>query len=75
LTKRTRAEKRRQQKLAKEDRSRGDQAEEGNEYQKLSTKGKDISELVELMKDSQLRLRQSVARVGLNNLRRKMITG
>ena len=75
LTKRTRAEKRRRQKLGKEDSRRGDQTEDGNEYQKLSTKGKDISELVELMKDSQLRLHQSVARVGLNNLRRKMITG
>ncbi|MGK3736373.1 MAG: hypothetical protein ACI8RD_009186 [Bacillariaceae sp.] len=48
---------------------------EGNEYHYMAAQAQDVNELVELLKDSQLRLRQSIETSKMNNIRRRIISG
>jgi len=77
LTKRNRAEKRRLQKLAKDGSSDHVQnpAVEDQKYHMMAVKGRETSELLELLKDSQLRLRQSCDTVKFSDIRMGMIAG
>ena len=83
LARRNRAEKRRlekqvstenkiQQELLSETRKNPG---EGNEYHYMAAQAQDVNELVELLKDSQLRLRQSIETSKMNNIRRRIISG
>jgi hypothetical protein len=83
LARRNRAEKRRlekqvntenkiQQELLSETRKNPG---EGNEYHYMAAQAQDVNELVELLKDSQLRLRQSIETAKMNNMRRRIISG
>jgi hypothetical protein len=42
-------------------------------YREVAEKGRNMNELMELLRDSQNRLNQSVARMEMNNLRRQMM--
>jgi hypothetical protein len=44
------------------------------EYEHLASKGQDFSELVELLHDARLRLRQSLATSKMNDLRRRIMS-
>jgi hypothetical protein len=43
------------------------------EYQYLAAKGQEVSELVELLQDAEVRLKQSLATHKMNNVRRKIM--
>lgn len=79
--KRNRAEKRRLMKLDREEeqRRREDEEEEllspgiqkGQEYPYMADQARDVNELLELLQDSQTRLKQGLATSKMNNIRRK----
>lgn len=79
LGKRKRAEKRRALKQEQEEEGRRLRQQEGRaddragKFQSLASKGQQLSELVELLEDAQLRLRQACETAKLNNLRRQII--
>jgi hypothetical protein len=82
LWKRKRAEKRRtlKHKEDEEKRRQKDLLQEGTaeigpggKYDVMATKGQELSELIELLEDAQLRLRQACETSKLNNLRRQII--
>ncbi|KAG7349559.1 CpXC protein [Nitzschia inconspicua] len=85
IARRNRAEKRRIGKVrikgtnTNDDGSRGPsknkQSDGNKQYHEVAEKGQSANELVELLRDSQDRLNQSVARLEMNNLRRKMMAG
>lgn len=84
LWKRRRAEKRRtlKQKGDEEERRQKEVLQDGlakggndREYQFMAAKGQEVSELVELLQDAQLRLRQACETSKLNNIRRQIIEG
>jgi hypothetical protein len=81
LQRRNRAERRRLEKQQREEHRRQQEALEetkknpgirkGMEYPYLAARGQEITELVELLKDAQTRLEQSLAISKMNNIRRK----
>ena len=83
LSRRNRAEKRRLKKEARkvqrteqralEESKINSDIQQGMEYEFLAEKGKDTSELVELLQDAQVRLRQSLATAKMNNVRRRIM--
>jgi uncharacterized C2H2 Zn-finger protein len=82
MARRSRAEKRRLRKLGKDEdqRIQDELLEEsrkksirGSEYYLMAEKGQNLSELVELLRDSKVRVHQSIARMELNDMRRKVI--
>jgi hypothetical protein len=83
LCRRTRAEKRRREKLIKaeakrqvlalEESKKNPEIQEGMEYQYLAHKGQEINELVEILQDAQFRLRQNMESTKINNARRRML--
>ena len=79
LSRRARAEKRRLRKQAKTEQLKKEEEEKnpssGNEYPYMASQGRDVSELVELLKDAQIRLRRSIETTKLNNIRRQVIAG
>lgn len=80
LQRRKRAQGRRYKKHEREELER--KAEEkrnpdiktGMEYEHLASKGQDFSELVELLHDARLRLKQSLATSKMNDLRRRIMS-
>jgi hypothetical protein len=83
LQRRARAEKRRLEKQerdevrkrqeALEERCRNPDIKKGREYEYLAARGQDVSELVELLQDAQVRLKQSLATTKMNNVRRRVM--
>jgi hypothetical protein len=80
LAKRKRAEKRRALKQEGDEEGRRLHQEDGSQaddrsglYQSMASKGQQLNELVELLQDAQLRLRQACETSRLNNLRRQII--
>ena len=79
LSRRARAEKRRLRKQAKNEQLKKEEEKNSrsnnNEYPYMAAQGRDVSELVELLKDAQIRLRRSIETTKLNNIRRRVIAG
>jgi len=79
LSRRARAEKRRLRKQANNEMLKKKEAEtdpsNGNEYPYMAAQAREVNELVELLKDSQIRLRRSIEATKVNNIRRKVIAG
>lgn len=83
LARRLRAEKRRlekkkrdeqrQQQLALEESRLNPGIKKGMEYPYMAAKGQFVSELVELLQDAQTRLKQSLASMKMNDVRRKVM--
>jgi len=80
LSRRARAEKRRlrkqsnNEKLTKEEEAENDPSD-GNEYPDMASQAREVNELVELLKDAQVRLRRSIETTKINNIRRQLIAG
>jgi hypothetical protein len=72
LQKQERDAKREQQEALEESRQNPD-IKKGMEYQYLAAKGQEVSELVELLQDAEVRLKQSLATHKMNNVRRKIM--
>ena len=81
LSRRARAEKRRLRKQANNEKLKREKAfaerenSDGNEYPYMASQAREVNELVELLKDSQVRLRRSIETTKLNNIRRQVISG
>jgi hypothetical protein len=80
LSRRARAEKRRLRKQAKNEMKKEEATTEsdpsdGNEYPYMASQAREVNELVELLKDSQVRLRRSIETTKMNNIRRQVISG
>jgi len=83
LCRRARAEKRRLRKhLNNEDKNKQEVFDEnrknlgdGKEYHYMAAQAQEVNELVELLKDSQLRLRRSIETTKVNSIRRGIISG
>lgn len=80
LSRRARAEKRRLRKQAKNELKKEEAVTEtdpsdGNEYPYMASQAREVNELVELLKDSQVRLRRSIETTKMNNIRRQVISG
>jgi hypothetical protein len=83
LARRARAEKRRLEKQERDElRNQQEEMEEsqqnpditkGMEYEYLAARGQDTSEMVELLQDARVRLRQSLATARMNNVRRRIM--
>eukprot|EP00980_Cylindrotheca_fusiformis_P011231 scaffold2575_cov101-Cylindrotheca_fusiformis.AAC.5 len=79
LHRRKRAEGRRLKKHEREEMERREEEKKnpdikaGMEYEHLASKGQEFSELLELLQDARLRLRQSLATSKMNDLRRKLM--
>jgi hypothetical protein len=81
LSRRNRAEKRRLEKLQREEQRKNEAAleerrlnpgiQKGMEYPYMAERGQDLSELVEMMQGAQSRLKQALATSKMNNVRRK----
>jgi hypothetical protein len=81
LSRRARAEKRRLRKQAKNEMLKKEEPvvendpSDGNEYPYMASQAREVNELVELLKDSQVRLRRSIETTKMNNIRRQVIAG
>jgi len=83
LARRSRAEKRRLRKQIDNDYENKQEVfsenqkilGDGKEYHSMAAQAKEVNELVELLKDSQLRLRRSIETTKVNNIRRGIISG
>jgi hypothetical protein len=82
ISRRNRAEKRRLNLYAKENKEKEEEQEMGScqdmrnqEYHLVAARGCETNELVELLRDSQIRLKQSVRQMEMNNMRRRMLFG
>jgi hypothetical protein len=72
LEKQERDELRNQQEEIEESQQNPD-IKKGMEYEYLAARGQDTSEMVELLQDAQVRLRQSLATTRMNNVRRRIM--
>ena len=81
LSRRARAEKRRLRKQVKNEQLKKEEEiietdpSDGNEYPFMASQAREVNELVELLKDSQIRLRRSIETTRMNNIRRRVIAG
>lgn len=81
LSRRARAEKRRLRKQAKNETLKKEEAmtesdpSDEKEYPYMASQAREVNELVELLKDSQVRLRRSIETTKINNIRRQVIAG
>ncbi len=80
LSRRARAEKRRLRKQAKneqlkKEKKAGNDPSDGNEYPNMASQAREVNELVELLKDAQVRLRRSIETTKINNIRRQVVAG
>lgn len=83
LSRRARAEKRRLLKQGKIEKDKKEEEKikvvksptEGKEYPYMAAQGQEVNELVEVLKDSQIRLRRSIETTKMNNIRRQVISG
>lgn len=82
MARRNRAEKRRLKRQKRDDARRqqqealedsGPDSWQGREYEYLAAKGQETNELVELLQDAQIRLKQSLATTKMNNVRRRIM--
>ncbi|VEU41273.1 unnamed protein product [Pseudo-nitzschia multistriata] len=83
LSRRARAEKRRLLKQGMNEKKKEEEEKaqavksptEGKEYEYMAAQAREVNELVELLKDSQIRLRRSIETTKMNNIRRQVISG
>mmetsp|Transcript_24799 Transcript_24799/g.52597 ORF Transcript_24799/g.52597 Transcript_24799/m.52597 type:complete len:874 (+) Transcript_24799:115-2736(+) len=83
LSRRARAEKRRLLKQGNNEKKKKEEEKtkivksptDGKEYPYMAAQAQEVNELVEVLKDSQIRLRRSIETTKMNNIRRQVISG